>query len=313
MRRLYAFTSMILILAAIQSGATQNVGLSEPPRIGLPSRSGILDGQTGESSDLASLVARIKPGSILILGELHGEQVVRNQHLELLTALRLQYPAGVSVGMEFVDYIHQTYLDHYSTGDITEAEFLDAVKWKGFDFGFYRDQILFPRAELGEKVIGLNLPRAVSSQIARGGLASLSKEQSDLLPPNFTVGRDSYRVRFFEAMGMHPTPSLENYFVAQSSWDDTMAWKTVDFKIKNPDQIFVIIVGEFHSQYGGGLQDRIRARMAEQNIDFPILTVSQLITDEMTEQDIQKAIEPSPTEGIRADFIWLSERVTTLQ
>lgn len=308
MRKFYAKFSLVL-LASLPLGLAQaSTALNEPPKVGLPSRSGILDGSTGERSDLQTIVSRIKPGSVVVLGEMHAEQSVRDQHMEILTALRAQYPAGISVGMEFVDYIDQATLDLFSAGDLSEAEFLAAVKWKGFDFSFYRDQILFPRTELGEKVVGLNLPQFVSRQIGRGGLASLTPEQASLLPPNFTVGRDSYRIRFFEAMGMHPTPSLENYFVAQSAWDDTMAWQAVNFKLNHPEQILVIIVGEFHAQYGGGLQDRIRARMQEFNLNFPILSLSQLVTNEMSDEDIQKAILPSVTEGIRADFIWLSER-----
>jgi uncharacterized iron-regulated protein len=262
----------------------------------------IYNGKTLQEAQMSDLIGSIKPGTVLILGEMHGLQTIRDQQLEILNAVRAT-GLKVSVGMEFFNYTDQNLINDYRSGAMDEAAFLKAISWGGYDFGLYRDQLLF-----GELGMGVNLTRDVTKVISKQGLAALTPEQNKLLPPNFTIGRDSYRQRFFLAMG-HPVPvaSLENYFLAQSAWDDTMAWQTVEFQKQHPDQVFVIIVGEFHVQHGGGLPNRIQARLQQENLPENIVTVSQVYTDGMTEQDIQDSLQPSAEDGPRADYIFLSK------
>lgn len=268
----------------------------------------IYDGITQKPTDINSLVSRIEAGTVVILGELHGLKPVRDQQIEVLNAIRAK-GLKVSVGMEFFNYSDQIFTDQYRSGEINEAAFKQIIKWGSMDFNLYKDQLLFADSNLGEFGLGINLTRDVTQVISKSGLAALTPDQKNLLPPNFTIGRDSYRQRFFQAMG-HPVPvaSLENYFVAQSAWDDTMAWQTTMFQKNHPDQVFVIIVGEFHVQYGGGLPDRIKARLASENLPANIVTISQVYTDGMTADEIADSLKPSDVEGPRADFIWLSQK-----
>ena len=268
--------------------------------------SGLFRGADLTPASVSDVVSMVQPGTILILGEMHGLAPVRDQQMDILNTLRSVYPGPISVGMEFINYTDQTPLSAFSAGLLPEEDFLKKVNWGGFDFEFYRQQILFPNFENGERIMGINLTRTITSQIAKSGLTSLTPEQRQLMPPNFTIGRDSYRERFFAAMGMHPNPQLENYFIAQSAWDDTMAWKTVEFLKKNPEHVFVIVVGEFHAQFGGGLPDRLLARLKAENLDHPIVTLSQIYTEGMTPEDITNEMKPSELEGPRAHFIWLS-------
>lgn len=267
----------------------------------------IYQGETQKQTDLTSLVDQVKPGTVLIIGEVHGLKPVHDQHVEILNALRAK-GLKISVGMEFFNYTDQIFIDQYRSGEIDEAAFLKIVSWGGFDFNFYKDELLFAKKDFGEFGLGINLTRDVTKVISKQGLDALSVDQKKLLPPNFTIGRESYRQRFFKAMG-HPVPvaSLENYFVAQSAWDDTMAWQTVEFQKQHPDQVLVIIVGEFHVQYGGGLPSRIKARLNLENLPVDVLTVSQVYTDGMSDQDIQDSLKPLIDEGPRANFIWLSK------
>lgn len=269
------------------------------------SESKILDGVTLKSSTLSDLMMKVTPGTVLILGENHNISSVSQEQLTVLQLLK-EKGLTVSVGMEFFNYTDQEKIQNYRLGMIDEEKFKTEISWGGYDFNLYKNQLLFPQATQGEFGLGINLSRSVTSAISKGGLEQLSEEHRIQLPPQFTLGRDSYRKRFFDLMGVtHPTPKLENYFVAQCAWDDTMAWQSVEFMSKNPNHVFVIIVGEFHAQFGGGLQDRIRARMNEKGINHPVLVMSQISTEGMTEQDIQNEIKPSETEGPRADFISL--------
>lgn len=262
----------------------------------------LFDGATQAPATLENLLERVRPGSIVVLGENHGLAAHRDQHLEILRGLRSR-GLKVSVGLEFVNYTDQGALERFRTGELSEDQFLKAVGWGGIGFEYYRPQLLFPDLAAGEKSLGLNVPRAVTSKISRGGLASLSAEERALLPGDFRLGRDSYRNRFMLVAGEH-CPVPENCFAAQSAWDDTMAWRAVDFAGRHPDQVLVIVVGEFHVQFGGGLPDRIRARLP----GVSVVTLSQIWAEGMLDEELPEQMEPSVTEGPRADFVWFSGR-----
>ena len=279
------YSLLLLILTAIHA----NTAFSQ-----------LYDGKNLSQTQLNALIDQVQPGTVLLLGENHGVASHRDQHIEVLSALRAK-GLKVSVGMEFVNYTDQSLLNSYRAGELAEADFLKAIKWGGFSFDFYRPQILFPELNRGETTLGLNIPRSVTSKISRQGMESLTPEERNLLPPNFELGRDSYRERFMIAAGSHCRVP-QNCFIAQCAWDDTMAWKSADFIKAHPDQVLVVVVGEFHVQYGGGIKHRILQRMPEAKV----MTLSQIWAEGFSEEDLQQALQPSPIEGERADYIWVS-------
>ncbi len=261
----------------------------------------IYDGRTLQVTSLDQITQNISPGSILILGENHGLAAHRDQHMQILNQLHAQ-AFKVSVGLEFVNYTDQAFVNQYRSGELNDDQFLSLIDWKGISFDFYKQQFVLPNITEGEFSLGLNLPRQISSKISKTGLDSLTTNEKALLPPNFEVGRESYKERFREAVGAH-CPNFENCFTAQSSWDDTMAWVATEFIKAHPDQVLVIIVGEFHAQFGGGLADRILKRDSKAQVRI----VSQIWAEGFNEEDIQQSLQPSPLEGPRADFIWVSK------
>jgi len=242
-------------------------------------------------------------GDFVVIGEEHGQSGSREGQMRILQALR-DRGFRVSVAMEFFEYPQQPTVDVFRAGQMTEPDFLRAIQWgNGFSFDFYRDQVLFPQVNNGEKTLAINMPRSLTSQVARGGLDSLSAEQKLLLPPNLEKGNPRYFARFKEAMGSH-LPSdpivVERYFWAQSIWDDTMAWKSIEAMKQDPNQVIVIIVGEFHSRYGGGLPHRLNQRGAER-----VWTFSQVNIAGMSEDERDQQLVPHPWDGKRADFLWI--------
>jgi uncharacterized iron-regulated protein len=209
----------------------------------------------------------------------------------------------VSVGMEFFAYPYQAQVDAWRLGQISEVDFLDSIEWgKGFSFEFYRSQVLFPSLK-SEFLLALNAPRSLTGKISKGGLGSLKDEDRALLPPDFTLGNQTYFERFKKIMEGAHLPSaeaLQNYFAAQSAWDDTMAWKATQFLSQHSEQVLVIIVGEFHVQYGGGLPDRLKAR------EVPVTSFSLVNLDGLSDVEQRRAVEPSKLDGPRADYIWTS-------
>jgi uncharacterized iron-regulated protein len=262
----------------------------------------LYDGKTLSISRINDLASKIHPGTILLLGENHGLAAHRDQHLQILRELRAQ-GFKVSVGLEFLNYTDQNFVDGYRTGRLTEDEFLKSVGWgQGFNFEFYRQQLNFPDLAQGELSLGLNIPKSITSKISKLGLDGLSAADQSLMPPGFSLGRDSYRERFMAVAGAH-CKVPEYCFIAQCTWDDTMAWQAVNFISQHPDQILVIVVGEFHVQFGGGIKYRIQQRLP----GAEVVTLSQIWAEDMTDEEVQQELQPSAEEGPRADFIWVSK------
>ncbi len=266
----------------------------------------LLDGDTLASVQIQALVDRIEPGSILIIGEMHGLAPVQAQQLEILSALRAK-GLKTNIGFEFFNYTDQKIIDDYRANSLSEADFLKAIIWGGISFDFYKTQLLFPDITVGETSLGLNVPSFITKQLSKGGYNSLTLEQKSLLPADFTLGNRAYKDRFAAEMGGHmPADKLDFYFAAQSAWDDTICMNAANFMAQHPQDIFVIIVGEFHVAYGGGTPDRLHQRLLALGLQPKITTISQLYVEGMTVDDIQNEIAPSSLYGKRSDFIWLS-------
>jgi uncharacterized iron-regulated protein len=239
---------------------------------------------------------------VILLGENHGFQTHKDQHMEILNDLKNR-GFQIHVGLEFFYYPDQALVDQYRDQTLSESDFLSRINWGSPSFDYYRDQAVF-----GDKTWALNAPRWLTSHVAKFGLGSLGEELSRLMPPNFAMGRESYKQRFEKAIGggghFSDPEILNRYFAAQSIWDDTMAWNIQKIISENPDIKLVVIVGEFHTQYGGGLGDRLKARGVQQ-----VTTVSQVRTEGLSEDQIQESIMPHPDYGPRADWIWAKPAV----
>ena len=83
-----------------------------------------------------------------------------------------------------------------------------------------------------------------------------------------------------------------------------MAWQIQNVTTAHPEAVIVVIVGEFHVQYGGGLPDRLRARGVDS-----VAVVSQVNTVEMSEAQMKKEVGPDEEYGPRADWIWSAPAV----
>lgn len=254
------------------------------------------DGQTQATLD--EFVQDVQPGDVVVLGELHGQDLIATMQMQVLESLK-KNGLSVSVGMEFLEYPDQYFVDQYRAGKLAEVDFLKKIRWGSFPFSAYREQILFPQA-CGLATIALNAPRELTSKIAKSGWDSLSEDEKGMLPEDFTLGNEGYYKRFKEIMGSHvPESKIKNYFTAQSAWDETMAWKANQHLSAHPDQVLVIIVGEFHVRYGGGLPDRLKARGAQ-----AVHTMTFVNTEGLALEERNAELLPSLKYGQRSDFIW---------
>lgn len=253
----------------------------------------LVDGQNLQPAELGDILAAAdqKP-AVFVLGEIHDQACHHTNHLAVLKELEKDQRV-IHVGLEFVSFIHQEKLDLYNLGKLSDEDFKKAVQW-GDDFLFYKPKIKAP-LRTGGQALAINAPRDLSFKIARSGIGSLDEREKALIPPDFTLGNAAYFERFKQVMsdssGGHqlPAPALQNYFTSQSLWDDTMAYQISRWREFYPDDHIVIIVGDFHVIYGGGLPDRLAARGLKN-----VITLSQMKGD----------LQQSSRSSRRADFIW---------
>ncbi len=275
-----------------------------PVQMGTLPREGFFNGATLKTSDVDSVVSHVQPGGVLIISEQHGNQKHYAHQKLALQALAKTTRCVVSVGLEFLAWTHQSAIADYFHGTLSETDFLKAAEWGGNPFVDYRDQALFPRSTGGE-LIGINAPKVLTSTISKKGLASLTPELNDLMPPVFELGSQAYRERFNSIMGGHvPAAALDRYFAAQSVWDDSMAWQSAEFLRSNPSHCLVVIVGDFHAAWGGGLPARLAARGL-----LNITVISQVETFDLSEVELSAELGPHPRFGSRADALWLSRTI----
>jgi len=253
----------------------------------------IFDGQSLSERPLDEVVQQIGPGTIVVMGEIHDNQAHHENQVSLMAALKAK-GLPFNLGMEFLEYPDQKYVDAFLRGNILESEFLKLIGWSGLPFDFYRRQVLLPLS-VGGWTFGINLPRTITRKVSQSGLTSLTDDERALLPPNFTLGNAAYYQRFSDVMKDHvPPEALERFFISQSLWDDTMAWQALRRAETNPDKALVVIVGDFHAAWGGGLPDRLKARGARN-----VINISQVLD--------RGEVQIHPSYGARGDFIWVAK------
>lgn len=255
---------------------------------------------------LSDITATVGKGTVLVVSEEHDSVSHHQKQLTLLKSLKAFGHKKISVGWEFLDHTQQPDINEYLKGETNEQQFLNKVKMKPEVFNLYRDIFRFPvDSEMDGWSFGLNIPRSISSKIAKIGYKNLTPEDAAQLPPDFELGNSDYRERFVEAMGGHgqfPPDVIQKYFEAQCSWDDTMAYSSKRIlETVDPDQILVVIVGNFHAEFGGGLPDRLAKRGVSK-----VVVITQLTADKYSESELRAAINLHSKYGKRGDFVWIS-------
>ena len=265
-------------------------------------RDGLFQGANLNPLAIEAIVDRVQPGGVLIVSEEHGNPIHYARQKQALRALERTGRCEVSVGLEFLSWIHQDAISDYFEGSLAEADFLTAIGWSGIPFAEYRDQALFPRVN-GGNLIGINAPRSLTGAISKRGLLGLTPEEESQMPPQFELGSALYRERFDLIMGGHvPAAALDRYFAAQSVWDESMAWRASEFLKAYPTHCLVIIVGDFHASWGGGLPNSLKARGVQS-----VTTISQIDSGAQAEAELREQLEVHPRYGVRADGIWISQ------
>jgi uncharacterized iron-regulated protein len=211
----------------------------------------VYDLRRSQSTTLADLVPELLKSRIVVVGEQHTDEGHHRAQLHVIQALH-QAGARVAVGLEMFRRNSQGALDRWVSGDLGRLAFekIFQENW-GYPWAAYQPIFEYARSEK-IPMIGLNVPREITRQVARSGFQSLSEEQRGQLS-DVTCQIDEEYMRFVrEAYGGHGHGQMNFVFFceAQMVWDNAMAAHTLDYLRSRPDAVMVILTGVGHARKG---------------------------------------------------------------
>lgn len=144
-------------------------------------------------------------------------------------------------------------INRWVAGELDEAAFekiyLDS--WN-FPWSLYRSIFVYAR-EKKIPMVGLNVAREITRQVAQQGFASLSDQQrGELEGVTCTVTRE-YRDFIRSAFGAHGHGNMDfiRFCEAQLVWDSAMAVNSLNHLKQHPDRVMVLLAGSGHARKMG--------------------------------------------------------------
>lgn len=209
---------------------------------------------------LSDALRDMKGKRIILVGEQHD---LRGHHLAQLKIIKAIHSSGipVAVGLEMFRTNSQDSLDQWVHGRLSEKEFQKIYydNW-GSPWPLYSMIFEFAR-KMKLSIVALNVPRAVTQQVARGGFNSLSEDQRANLPFVECRVEPEYMDFIKRAYGAHGHGQMNfaNFCEAQLVWDKAMALRALEYVKKNPDGTLVLLAGTGHA-WKKGIPERIKER-----------------------------------------------------
>ena len=209
----------------------------------------IYDLQQNKEKLMSDVIADLKRNRVIIVGEHHSNP---SHHLAQLNVIQSLHEAGVqvAVGLEMFRSDSQQELDRWVAGDIGEEEF-QKIFYDNWGYSWEDYRVIFDYAQKQKlPLIGLNVPREITRQVAFQGFQSLSKEQKGKLSNIACRVDKEYMDYIKKAYGGHAHGNLNfSYFCeAQLVWDTVMAINALDYLEKNQNAVIVVLTGTGHAQ-----------------------------------------------------------------
>jgi len=215
---------------------------------------------------------------IIILGELHDHVVGHAFQKEVVSHVMTSFPNS-TLALEMLERDEQPIIDDFMEDiidDETLAKLTHSQNWSGKgSWAAWYQPIINMTKELGGSVIGANAPRRYVTLGRTDGFESIQilpeNRQKFVTIPDPLVD-NHYQDRFFELAGKHasdePTDessSLFGFYKAQQIWDATMAKSVAQLK-PTVNEKTVLLVGQFHVEYEGGLVQFLKRDLPNANI-----------------------------------------------
>ena len=273
----------------------------------------VYDGATGSPLDWPTLVARCAGADVVLIGEVHGHETGGAASVALFEDVVARAGSTAALSMEFFQRDEQAGVDDYLTGLCDEQEFRTRMNRTDENYPPAHSAMVNAANIAGRPVIASNAPRryvAVARIKGYDRLRELTPDQKQLFVVPEAEIEGGYRDRFHELMaGMvaahagsqgHGTGAeeeaggpeaeaaakemLDGYYRAQNVWDATMAASIASAAARGYAPV-VHVVGQFHTDFDGGLTQRVRGLMP----GATVVTVSLVDAATMKDEDRGRA------------------------
>jgi len=243
---------------------------------------------------------QIAKADIVILGETHYTKVVQQSEGWALEQLSLRNPS-YQMAWEFLNYNDQAGLQ--SSFDDFVADKISGKDWiaKWFPNNATMTEVYLPMYEsakkYSQKVIGTNSPRALKDRLMSSG-RSILQTDAQVWPFSYTIKnpRKEYFERFKVAMGGHVDEhTIGKYFLAQYYTDAYMANA---LNLKLVDGPIMMVVGNFHSDFGHGLPSYLKDLGVSDLLNVRIIDGIGL-----GEGELADLLKNDPKYGARGDYL----------
>ena len=216
-----------------------------------PTAMELLDLGSGRTTALGELSTAFPEHRIILVGEHHTDA---GHHRAQLAVIQSLVAAGrkVAVGMEMFRSDSQPFLDAWVAGKLDPAEF-EAVyddNWN-YPWSLYAPILDYVRRNR-LPLVGLNVPRGITRQVARQGFESLSPQERQDLPFVTCDVDEDYMAYIRQAYGAHGHGQMNftHFCEAQLVWDKSMAANALQFLRDNPEHTIVVLSGAGHARKG---------------------------------------------------------------
>lgn len=276
------------------------------PLQGEPKAGVILHLPTGLAVSFEQAMEIISGARLIAIGETHDNIHAHEVELAVIRDLARRHPGGIAIGMEMFREPQQETLDRWVRGELTELEFLRAVKWYdnwGSDYAYYREILNFARDNRID-LIALNPPKELQSAVSRMGLEKLPESMKKQLPE---IGEpDFWQREVAKAIfgGHMPTEGMfDSFFRVQLLWEESMAEKVANYLAgpRGQGKKMVTITGGWHAQYGFGVPKKVVRRLP---MPYAVVLPEEInVPEDKRDQQMQITLPEIPL--MKADIAWL--------
>jgi len=251
----------------------------------------------GQELSWQELLHEIALSDIVVVGEMHDDAVGHAVELLIVEDVTTRWPDTV-LSLEMLERDEQVFVDDYRDGlidsDVFQRE-TGSTNWAGNNsFDLWYQPLIDTAHNNGSSVVAANAPRRyvkVARRDGYGALEALPAPRRNLISLPLGPADEAYFDRFSEVMGGHGEDAtdpqvIDDLFRAQRLWDETMADAIVTAS-KQGERKVIHIVGQFHSDFDGGLVDAVEVRAP----DAGLLVISMQPTNdvELNNDDVGRA------------------------
>ncbi len=240
--------------------------------------------------DFEQMIEDLGSKRIVFIGELHDHPGHHQMQLGIIQALH-QRGMKLAIGLEMFRKDSQQTLDEWVAGELSVRKFLKVYNDNWSMWPKYRKIFRYARKN-NIPMVGLNIERDITRQVASHGFDSLTPDQTEELKGISCNVNPAYQDYIRRAMGGHggDNRSFIYFCEAQLLWDNIMAKNLVDYLEQNPDTMVVVLAGSGHSwRYG----------IPTQVLEYETLPY-RVVLPEIPGRVDRSNIKPSDT-----DYLWL--------